>query len=64
MSHYFNDLTHLRLGENYRNILVRFFVQVKTLKFASEINRPLLGTKFDIVAASYLEKIQILMKKC
>ena len=33
------DLAHFReLGQNYRNILVRFLVQMKTLKFASEIN--------------------------
>ena len=40
MSHYFYDLTY-RLGQNYRNISVRFLVQLKTLKFASEINWPL-----------------------
>ena len=40
--HLFFDLTHFReLGQNYRNILVRFLVQMKTLKFASEINWPL-----------------------
>ena len=38
----FFDLTHFReLGQNYRNILVWFLVQIKTLKFASEINWPL-----------------------
>jgi hypothetical protein len=32
-------LTHFReLGQKYRNILVRSLVQMKTLKFASEIN--------------------------
>ena len=37
--HLFFDLTHFReLGQNYRNILVRFLVQIKTAKFASESN--------------------------
>ena len=41
--HLFFDLTHFReLGQNYRNILVRFLVEIKTLRFASEINWPLL----------------------
>ena len=36
---WFFDLTHFReLGHEYRNILVWFLVQMKTLKFASEIN--------------------------
>ena len=40
------DLTHFReLGQNYRNILVPFLVQIKTLKFASEINWPLVIDK-------------------
>ena len=38
----FFDLTHFReLTQNYSNILFRFWVQIKTLKFASEINWPL-----------------------
>ena len=38
----FFDLTHFRkLGQKYRNILPRFLVEIKTLKFASEINWPL-----------------------
>ena len=46
--HLFFDLTHFReLGQNYRNILVRFLVQIKTLKFASQINWPLLRTYYD-----------------
>ena len=37
-------MTHFReLEQNYKNILVRFLVQIKTLKFASEINWPLGG---------------------
>ena len=37
-----NNLTHFReLGQNYRNILVLFLVQIKTLKFASGIDWPL-----------------------
>ena len=40
--HLFFDLIHFReLGQKYRNILVRFLVQMKTLKVASEINWPL-----------------------
>ena len=36
---WFFDLTHFReLGQIYRNILVRFLVQMKSLKFVSEIN--------------------------
>ena len=31
----------IELGQNYRNILVQFLVQIKTLKFACEINWPL-----------------------
>ena len=43
----FFDLTHFKeLGQNYRNILVRFLVQIKTLKFGSEINWPLLNWYF------------------
>ena len=34
-------MTHFReLRQSYRNILVRFLVQMKTLKFACEINWP------------------------
>ena len=40
----FIDLTHFRgLGQDYRNISVRFLVQMKILKFASEINGPLVS---------------------
>ena len=36
------DLSHFgELGQNYKNILVQFLVEIKTLKFASEINLPL-----------------------
>ena len=36
---FFFDLTHFReLGQKNRYILVWFLVQIKTLKFASEIN--------------------------
>ena len=39
----FFDLTIFReLGQNYRNISAWFLVLIKTLKFASEINWPLL----------------------
>ena len=40
MGHYFYDLTHFRarLGQKYKNIFVRFLVQMKTSKFAFEIN--------------------------
>ena len=31
----------LKLGQKYKNIFVGFLVQIKTLKFASEINLPL-----------------------
>ena len=42
--HLFFYLTHFReLKQNYRNNLVRFLVQIKTLKFASDINRPLVA---------------------
>ena len=38
----FFDLTYFReLGQNYRKFLVQFLVQIKTLKFACEINWPL-----------------------
>ena len=41
--HYFFDLTSFyRLGQKYKNIFVCFLVQMKTLKFAFEINWPLL----------------------
>ena len=44
----FFDLTHfIELGQNYRNILVRFLVQIKNLKFASEIKWPLVRTCFQ-----------------
>ena len=37
--HLFSEFDPFReLGQNYRNILVQFLVQIKTLKFASEIN--------------------------
>ena len=40
--HSFFDLTHFReLGQKYKNIFLRFLVQMKTLKFAFEINWPL-----------------------
>ena len=40
------DLTHFRkLRQKYRNILVRFLVQMKTLKFASEISWPLVTSQ-------------------
>ena len=40
----FFDLTHFReLGQKYRNIFVRFSVQMKTRKFAFEINWALEG---------------------
>ena len=42
MSHYFYDLTH------YRNILVQFLVQMKTLKFAPEINWPLVVSECNV----------------
>ena len=36
------DLTYFRkVGQKYRNILVRFLVQMKKSKSHSEINRPL-----------------------
>ena len=42
--HSFFDLTHFReLGQKYKNIFVRFLVQMKTSKFAFEINCPLLS---------------------
>ena len=40
MSYYSYDLTHLRFK---RNICARFLVQMKTSKYALEINRPLDG---------------------
>ena len=40
--HYFFDLTSFyRLRQKYKNIFVRFLVQMKTLKFAFEIYWPL-----------------------
>ena len=40
---YFFDLTSFyRLGQKYKNIFIRFLVQMKTLKFAYEIYWPLL----------------------
>ena len=40
--HMLFDLSHFgELGQNYKNILVQFLVEIKTLKFASEINLPL-----------------------
>ena len=40
--HYFFDLTSFyRLGQKYKNIFVRFLVQMKTLKSPFEINWPL-----------------------
>ena len=40
--HYFFDLTSFyRLGQKYKNILVHFLVQMKTLKIPFEINWPL-----------------------
>ena len=40
--HYFFDLTSFyRLGQKYKNIFIRFLVQMKTLKFAFEIYWPL-----------------------
>jgi hypothetical protein len=40
--HSFFDLTYFRgVGQKYRNIFVRFLVQMKTSKGHSEINRPL-----------------------
>ena len=40
--HSFFDLTHFReLGQKYKNIFVRFLVQMKTLNFAFEIIGPL-----------------------
>ena len=40
--HYFFDLTSFyRLGQKYKNIFVRFLVQMKTLKNPFEINWPL-----------------------
>ena len=57
----FFDLTHLReLGQKYRNILVRFLVQMKTLKFASEINRPL-GSCAIHVLSQELDRKQLLV---
>ena len=39
------DLTHFReLGQKYKNIFVQFLVQMKTSKFAIEINWPLAYT--------------------
>ena len=35
MSHYLFDL---RLGQTYKNIFIRFLVQMKITKFAFEIN--------------------------
>ena len=46
--HYFFDLTSFyRLGHKYKNIFVRFLVQMKTLKFAFEIYWPLAEYKFN-----------------
>ena len=40
--HSFFDLTHFwELGQKYKNIFVQIFVQMKTSKFAFEINWPL-----------------------
>ena len=36
----------LKLGQKYKNIFVGFLVQIKTLKFAFEINRPLICELF------------------
>ena len=52
MSHYFYDLTHFR-GQGYRNIFVRFLVQMKTPKSRSEINRPL-ATIYQCTIPIYL----------
>ena len=36
--HYFFDLTSVyKLGQKYKNVFVRFLVQMKTLKFALDI---------------------------
>ena len=44
----FFHLTHFReLGQKYKNIFIRFLVQMKTLNFAFEINWPL-GNMFAI----------------
>ena len=43
---HFFYLTHFReLGQKYKNIFVRFLVQMKTSKFAFEINWPLESTQ-------------------
>ena len=40
----FYYFTYLReLGQKYKNIFVQFWVQMKTSKFAFEINWPLVG---------------------
>ena len=36
------------LGQKYKNILVGFLVQRKSLEFAFEINWPLEGFKYDM----------------
>ena len=57
---WFFDLTHFReLGQNYRNILVRFLVQIKTAKFASESNWPLKNLRILLQIRS-----QLSMKAC
>ena len=39
---WFLDLIHFReLGQKYKNIVVRFLVQMRSLEFAFEINWPL-----------------------
>ena len=51
MSHYFYDFTHFReLGQKYKNIFVQFLVQMKTSKFAFEINWPLMRPPFKSIS--------------
>ena len=48
-------LTQFReLGQQYKNIFIRFLVQIKTLKSASEINWPLARVRRDSSFASYI----------
>ena len=54
--HSFFDFTHFReLGQKYKNIFVQFLVQMKTSKFAFEINWPL-------VRLSYLDEAAVIHK--
>ena len=67
--HSFFDLTHFReLGQKYKNIFLRFLVQMKTSKFAFEINWPLVLTqsweRYEIntflppVSSGYLDSVR------